>query len=231
MSALTLTHELDVVRPSLCLAENEDSWDTIAQGMARLTSLCNAGGCDLPTELISFLRSVSRPIIGAMTSERTRLSGVAIELISVVASGLGRTFEPLLSLFFPTLLMLCSRTNKIILNRARTVILTIIETTQLPSILPQLLICLKDKSASLRLTVAEATLTCMNCFNPPDLEKDARAKEIETIIRAVATDANADVRKVGIRVFEAYKIVLPGRVDRRVAGLVRLCFILTTMVS
>jgi hypothetical protein len=54
----------------------------------------------------------------------------------------------------------------------------------------------------------------MNCFNPPDLEKETRARDIETIIRIAARDAHADVRKVSRKLFEAYKLLLPSRVER-----------------
>lgn len=178
--------------------------------------MCQNGACDWPEEFIPALRVLSRPLISAMNSERTRLSGVAIDLIGLVASGLGSTFEPLLKIFFPVLLALSGRTNKVIITRARACIIVIIETTQLPSILPYFLQSVKDKSTSLRLTATEGTLTCMNCFNPPDLEKDTRAREIEAIIRATARDANADIRKVSRKIFEAYKLLLPGRVDRYV---------------
>ncbi|EKM54369.1 uncharacterized protein PHACADRAFT_96626, partial [Phanerochaete carnosa HHB-10118-sp] len=75
------------------------------------------------------------------------------------------------------------------------------------------------KSASLRLTAAEASLACLQCFNPPDLQKDVRGQEVETLIRCFATDANADIRKVGRKIFEAYSILLPGRVDTFIAPL------------
>ena len=57
-------------------------------------------------------------------------------------------------------------------------------------------------------------LLCLKSFNPPDLEKESRAKEIEATIRATAVDANADVRKVARKIFDAYKILLPRRVQR-----------------
>jgi hypothetical protein len=153
-----------------------------------------------------------------MNSERTRLSGVAIDLIGSVASGLGSIFEPMLQIFFPSLLTLSGRTNKVITTRARACIIVIIEATQLSSILPFFLQSVKVKSTSLRLVVAEGTLACMNCFNPPDLEQDTRAREIEAVIRATARDANADIRKVSRKIFEAYKLLLPGRVDRYVVA-------------
>jgi hypothetical protein len=200
----------------LALTESEDSWDTIAKGVTRLTYLCQNGACDFPPELTAFIRSFSRPLNNAMCSERSRLSGAAIDLQCALASGLGAELEPLLPLFFPTLLTLCTRTNKVFITRARTCILAFIETTQLPAILPYLSEASKDKSVSLRITAAESVLACLNCFNPPDLEKEARARLVEDVIRVTARDASADVRKVSRKVFEAYKALLPGRVDKYV---------------
>ena len=59
-------------------------------------------------------------------------------------------------------------------------------------------------------------MACLNCFNPPDLEKDVRARLVEDVIRVTARDASADVRKVSRKVFEAYKALLPRRVDKYV---------------
>lgn len=198
----------------MALTETEESWDTIAKGITHLANLCKNGACNFPAELTASLRSLSRPLNNAMCSERSRLSGAAIDLLRGLASGLGRDLEPLLSLFLPTLLVLCTRTNKVFVARARTCILALIENAQLPAILPYLLNASTDKSASLRLTAVESVLACLNCFNPPDLEKDARAKVIEDVIRATARDASGEVRKISRKVFDAYKVVLPGRVDK-----------------
>ncbi|KIL68964.1 hypothetical protein M378DRAFT_40729, partial [Amanita muscaria Koide BX008] len=165
-----------------------------------------------PQEFVSAMKELSRPLTSALNSERTRLSGPAIELIAAAAAGLGSDFEPLLPMFFPSLLSLCSRTNKVVLARAKACVLTIIQSTQLPSVLHHLLLHAKDKSSTLRLVVAEGTLACLTCFNPPDLEKEARAKDVESLIRITAKDAAAEVRRASRDIFEAYKLVLPGRV-------------------
>ncbi|KAJ6557170.1 clasp N terminal-domain-containing protein [Mycena sp. CBHHK59/15] len=201
----------DAIRADLSLTETEETWDAIARSLSILAELCTEVASGTPADIVVSLRSISRPVTSAMNSERSRLSGVAIDLIGGVATCLGAAFEPLLPHFFPVLLVLASRTSKVTVARARTCILTIIEATHLPPVLSYLMQSVTDKSASLRLTVVESTLACMNCFNPPDLEKDARAKEVETIIRATARDANADVRKVSRKIFEAHKLLLPNR--------------------
>ncbi len=172
------------------------------------------GACDFPTILTSSIRSMHRSIISAAASERSRLSATAVECIGILATGLGPSFDPLVPLFVPALLSICSRPNKVFISRAKTTIQTIIDQTQLISLLPYFVRALRDKSVTLRLIAIESLLACVQCFNPPDLERDARAKEIEDAIRLTATDANADVRKVSRHVFDAYKILLPGRVER-----------------
>ncbi|KAK0461420.1 clasp N terminal-domain-containing protein [Desarmillaria tabescens] len=219
LSANDVKLRIEALVPRLTLIETEESWDTIATSITTLTQVCKDGSCEYTEVIVSSVRSLSNPITSAIKSERTRLSGVAIDCITELATGLGTSFEPLLPVFFPALLSLCARTNKVFVTRARACILVIIESTQLPSILPYFAHSIKDKSMSLRLAAAEGVLTYMNCLNPPDLEKEVRAREIENLIKATTRDANADVRKTGRKVFDAFKVLLPDRVDNFVAPL------------
>jgi hypothetical protein len=218
LCSTALGQQIDIHKPTLFLPETEDSWETICHGISSLSAICRNGAFEFAIDLIPIIQSISRPLTNAMYSERTRLSGAATQLVSVLASELGSGFDPLVPIFLPALLTLCSRTNKVVVTRSRTCIFTLIEATQLPSILSYFLPSIKEKSVSLRLVAAEGTLMCMNCFNPPDLEKETRAREIEVIIRATARDAHADVRKVGKKLFEAYKLILPSRIERYVGA-------------
>ncbi len=153
-------------------------------------------------------------LTSAAASERSRLSAAALECMATLAAGLGPSFDPLVPLFIPTLLSLCSRPNKVFISRAKATIRTIIDQTQLISLLPYFVGALRDKSVTLRLIAIESVLACVQCFNPPDLEKEARARDVENAIKLTATDANADVRRVSREVFNAYKILLPTRIER-----------------
>jgi len=217
VASADVKYYLNSVKDDLTLEETEDTWECITKAIQSFVGTCEQGGYEAaPAEVINALRNFSRPVVSAMNSERTRLCVAAIDLLVSTATGLGREFEQLLTLFMPPLLSLCGRTNKVVINRARTCIITIIESTQLASVLPYFLQNIKDKSASLRLVVAEGTLACLNSCNPPDLERESRARDIENIIRGTARDANADVRKLSRKIFECYKILLPDRVDRSV---------------
>lgn len=199
---------------ALQVPETEDSWERIAKAINELKAVFQDGGCDLTTEIVPICRTIAQPLNSATNSERTRLSGPAVEAVTAMATGCGTNFDSLLPLYFPAILNLCIRTNKVALNRARACILAIIEYTQLPAILSYFSPCFKDKSSSLRLVAAEGVLACLNSFNPPDLERGGRPAEIENIIRLAARDATADVRKIGKKIYEAYKEILPARVDR-----------------
>ncbi|KAF5355018.1 hypothetical protein D9756_005207 [Leucocoprinus leucothites] len=207
------------LKHSLSLPDSEETWDQISNGLQKLGQLCQSGAFEHAAEVVFSFRSIHRSLIGAMNSERTRLSGAALDVLTAVASGLGIEFEPLLPLFFPSLLSLCGRTNKVVITRARTCIFTIVEATQLPGIINYFTQFSKDKSPTVRLVVAEATLSCLKCFNPPTLEKESVSLAIESLIRNAARDPNADVRKVGKDVFQSYKVLLPDRVESFAAPL------------
>lgn len=209
-----MREELEHARASLSLAETEETWDTISNTLLGIMALLKGGACEYPTTLTSSIRSMYRPINSAAASERSRLSAAAVDCIAALATGLGPSFDPLVPLFIPTLLSLCSRPNKVFISRAKVALQTIIDQTQLISLLSYFAGALHDKSVTLRLIAIESVLSCVQCLNPPDLEKDARARDVENSIRLTATDASAEVRKVSRNVFDAYKILLPSRVER-----------------
>ncbi|KZP34547.1 hypothetical protein FIBSPDRAFT_942658 [Athelia psychrophila] len=213
-SSISLNRELEVICAVVVLPESEDSWEKIAKGITRIITLSNNGALDFPDDLVLGIRSMSRPLISAMCSERSRLSGAAIDMLHTLACGLGSDAEPLIPIFLPTLVTLCTRTSKVFVTRARTCILAFIENTQLPTILPYLALAAKDKSVTLRVVAVESVLSCLNCFNPPDMEKESRATMIEGIIKLTAKDANADVRRLSRKVFEAYKALMPTRLEK-----------------
>ncbi|KAK7685700.1 hypothetical protein QCA50_011044 [Cerrena zonata] len=208
-----LEYKLQPLREKIQVPETEESWDKIAKAIIGLTNVMNDEGTEYPTELTQLLRSLYRPLTCAAISERTRLSSAALELFKASAETLGKSFSTIIPLYLPTLLTLCTRPNKVVITRAKACIISVIESTQSPSILSFLADAIKGKSVTLRLAASECALACLNTFNPPDLEREKRAKEIESIIKSTAVDANADVRKLGRKIFDAYQILLPNRVD------------------
>ncbi|TRM59412.1 clasp N terminal-domain-containing protein [Schizophyllum amplum] len=218
-SPATLQYQIDCLRDSLCQPETEDSWNKIARAIESLSTLCVENSEEYHSVVTSSVRSLSRPITSAMVSERTRLSGTAVDFVGSIATSLERNFESLAPVFIPSLLLLCSRANKVFVNRAKACLSIIIEMTQLASLLPYFVQAVKDKSATLRLAAAEAGLACLNSCNPQDLEKESRIRDMESMIRSTAKDASADVRKVGKKLFQAFQALMPDRVPAFAAPL------------
>ncbi|RXW14299.1 hypothetical protein EST38_g11545 [Candolleomyces aberdarensis] len=206
-------------RADISLPETEDYWEKITKGFIALKTCCQDGAFSSTTEVVKIIKSFHSALTHSLLSERTRLCLAALDLIESVASACDSDFEPLLPQFFPTLMTLTGRTNKLVINRTKSCLLQLVESTHSPSVLPHFASYLQEKSATMRLISAECALAYMKCCNPPDLEKESRAVEIENILRKTARDANADVRKVGRDIFGAYKILLPDRVDRFTAPL------------
>ncbi|OAX33908.1 hypothetical protein K503DRAFT_748102 [Rhizopogon vinicolor AM-OR11-026] len=209
-SPSALKSELEDIRRKVSVQETGASWNTIEQGIVQLTQCCKNGGCAFATEVVAGIRSLSIPLNNAMNSERSRLSGATIELITALSVGLGPAFKPFLSIFIPTILGLCARTNKVSTSRAKASIFAVIKHTQSSSILPYLAASVHNKSPSLRLVAAESVLAYLN-FNTSN---GTRTHLIEDVIQSTSEDASAVVRAVGKTIYEAYKALLPDNVER-----------------
>ena len=105
------------------------------------------------------------------------------------------------------------RSNKVFSARGKACVIEIIGSTRLPGILTYLLNSVKDKSVIMRLAAAEAALACLNTCDPEELVKGVRQGEIESIIKATIQDASSDIRKTSRKMFEAYTILNPDRID------------------
>ncbi|KAJ8581368.1 hypothetical protein M405DRAFT_925434 [Rhizopogon salebrosus TDB-379] len=162
--------------------------------------------------MVAGIRALSTQLNHAISSERSRLSGTAIELVTALLAGLGHSFAPLITLFLPTLIGLCARTNKVFTKRAKTCVLAVIQGTQSQSPLPILVRSLAHKSPAVRLVAAEGILAYLN---RPAVDV-TRVRLLEEAIKLTSRDASAEVRKTGTKIFEAYKAILPERIERSV---------------
>jgi hypothetical protein len=165
---------------------------------------------------VAALRAHSKPLIRSLNSERTTLSGYGVTLLEHVISTLQNEAEPLCGIYIPPLLGLCTRTGKLYVTRARGCLMSLALEVQPPTLLTHLNSSVANKAVTLRLVAVEVAEACLQHYNPRDLAKEARAKEIETIIKTTAKDANPDVRKASRKLFEAYRAVLSERVSEQV---------------
>ena len=208
-----LNYHFATIEEHLTLPESEETWDKLTSAVARLKSLSDNGGAEFPSELVSLMRGVARPLINCVNSERSKLSGVSLELFTSLAQSLQSSFAPLIPVFFPTLLSQCMRSNKVFSARGKACVIEIIGSTRLPGILTYAVNSVKDKSVAMRLAAAETALACLNACDPEELAKGVRQGEIESIIKTTIQDANGDIRKTSRKMFEAYTILNPDRID------------------
>jgi hypothetical protein len=147
-----------------------------------------------------------------MLSERGRLSAVAVELVSTLASALGKRFDPLMLVFAPTLTKLCQRPNKVVLTRAHACITNIIQQTRLPSIIPFFKDAIKEKSVTLRVVVSESTLLCLKHIDEEKIVP--KLPDVEIIIKLAGRDANPEVRKNARLMLQEYRDHFPDHYAR-----------------
>lgn len=144
-----------------------------------------------------------------MLSERGRLSAVAIEVVSTLASALGRRFDPLMQGLAPSLMKLCQRPNKVVMARAQGCLTMVIKQTRLPSIFPYLRDSIKDKSVQLRKIASEAVYVCITHIEPDQIGN--KVADIETILKSAGRDASPEVRKHAKAIMQEYREKFPER--------------------
>jgi hypothetical protein len=208
-----LKQELNKLKDNLSLAETEETWQTISRNVERLSVVTDANAAEFADVVVDTLRECTKHLVRSLQSERTILSGCTFDLLTTAVVSLEGAFEPLITSYFPPLLSLCARPSKLVVSRAKATAFAIIHHTYSPIILRLLRESVSSKSTTLRQVVSEATLECLTNFSPRDLAKGSQIRELESIIKATARDASAEVRSISRHLFEAYETLLPERID------------------
>lgn len=177
-------------------------------------------------------------ITNCLITERTRLSGSTLDLMSS-ATRLGPSFQPLIQIYFPTILRLLARTNKLYITRTQSCISAIIHNTHLPHIMPYIAEGMSDKSATMRKGCAEAILEALskNASGGMLIDKEAIERRgslalIEEVIRKAAVDKEVKVREAGRQIWNVYKTEWSDRVDAcvyiiRTQAMLKMCYIVS----
>jgi CLASP N terminal len=149
-----------------------------------------------------------------MASERTRLSGPAVELVSVIGARMGIKFEPLIPLYVPTILKLCTRSSKIYVSRAQACLKLFASHCRVPVLVSLFKEAVTDKSQTLRISATDALHDFLSTSLRDGLPRMGKwVEDIEWIIKATARDATPETRKLSRRVFATYAQLWPERVN------------------
>jgi hypothetical protein len=149
-----------------------------------------------------------------MASERTRLSGPAVELVSVIGARMGVKFEPLIPLYIPAVLKLCTRSSKIYLSRAQACLKLFASHCRVPALVSLLKDAVTDKSQTLRISATDALYDLLSTSVRDGLPRTGKwVEDVEYIIRTTARDATPETRKLSRKVFNSYTQLWPERVN------------------
>ncbi|ORY90028.1 clasp N-terminal domain-containing protein [Syncephalastrum racemosum] len=185
--------------------ESEDTWEKFDQALRNIIVWTVDDNAHRYEHFATHLRALKRPIIQSLTTERTRLSKTAFELLQTLAQTMQREYEPLHEMFGLTLVKLFARTNKVQLQRARTCYTHLIDHAKLTKSIPSLCALLKkgtEPNKAVRHGVAGCLEHIIVVNDPQDLKP--YLTHLTTAIRQAATDSSPDVRAAIRACFQAY---------------------------
>ncbi|KAG9300244.1 hypothetical protein G9A89_011317 [Geosiphon pyriformis] len=191
--------------------ETEHTWQQFDVAIKRFGALTRGGASKFEQAFITGIKCLKHPLLNSLLTDRTRLSGSTLELIQEFSIALGRKFESLADIFIPGILKLCSRSNKVFVNRARGCMGTILRESRVLNLIPKLKDALQNQSKPLRSSAAEFMLICMELNDKSALF--TQIEELEVAIRVGSVDSLQEVRETLRKVFLIYKEKFPDRVE------------------
>lgn len=211
VSSLTDLHtHFDDLYDDLHSPETEHTWQKIERALLHIQAITRGGATKYP-EFVSLLKDASSPICNALLSERTKLSGTAGDLLNSIAPRMAERFDPLVSVFVPTLLLICARTNKVAVKRAEKSLHFIVKHCRPPAVVGYLKEAIRDKGQGLRAVAAATLVVVLDNTEKERLQR--RVADIEGCIKSGATDSNVEVRQTTKVIFERYVGMWPERVE------------------
>ncbi|PVU94160.1 hypothetical protein BB560_005956, partial [Smittium megazygosporum] len=195
-STQDLERKLDCIFSDLSLDETEDSWSKIDASLKNLASLSIAGALKYPV-FVSGLESNSSFISRSILTERTRLSGTALDFISTLSQQNELKFRQVSNLFVHDIIKLCAPSK----NSSK---------------------ILRSNVSKVLLTAIQEIGTGDSGFSDPAKEK-AEASQyfeaIESTIACTAVDAEVTVRSTAKTIYEVYTTKYPENKDKLVEKL------------
>lgn len=147
-----------------------------------------------------------------MLSDRGRLSGVATDFLTSMAPRLSNHFHPLTPLYIPPLIRLLARPNKVYLRRAEKCVMTILTHCPAPGLIGSIKVGIEDKNEACRRSCGAALEKMMREWSR-ELIGAKGVVELESAMRRMATEKDAEVRKIGKRMWAVYEAKWPERIQ------------------
>ncbi|KAI8461081.1 hypothetical protein BY996DRAFT_1006281 [Phakopsora pachyrhizi] len=186
--------EFELLKAALLQEETEDTWEKIDSSLKRFIGVVRGGGCDYPEEFMKRWKEtdIVRGMVNSMLTERTRLSGTALDLMGCTVR-LRSYWESAVPFYVPTIIKLLGRASKIYVTRASTTLNSLVKGTNI----------LEPDDEPQRLNKTRSHLDVLG----------KRINDIEKVIKTGGRDRDPKVRAVFKQIWELYQQNWPNRAD------------------
>ncbi|KAI8343362.1 clasp N-terminal domain-containing protein [Chlamydoabsidia padenii] len=180
--------------------EGEETWEQFDQALKNIKVWATVDKIHQYPGFVDHIKSLKQPIISSLTSERTRLSGTASDLLQALSQAMQRKYEIIHELFMPTLIQLFSRSNKVHVRNTLTCFKTIVENSKVPRTTHRLCMILKKSNSDNNNNISKATryhvTECLNKVIQVNATHDLLhyVNDIQSAIENTAMDPAPEVR-------------------------------------
>ncbi|KAJ1567208.1 hypothetical protein HK405_006770, partial [Cladochytrium tenue] len=209
--------------------ETEESWQLLDTNLARMgdavgravaaAAAAGVAPSQFATDgssVVTVVRRLKTPVNLALSSERSRLSRTAMQVMEDISGCLGRDAGPLVVDVFPTLIRLCSRANRVYVLSATRTMLALIRTSASPAIVSLLADSFQSPSKTLRTSIAECLVCFLECSR--GRESDIPLESVEMLLAQSLKDAAVEVRAHSKKAKDLYQSICPLRADAISSG-------------
>ncbi|ORZ23438.1 clasp N-terminal domain-containing protein [Absidia repens] len=205
--------------------ENEETWAQFDQALKSIKLWATADKIYQYPGFVDHIKLLQQPIISSLTSERTRLSGTASDLLQALSQAMKRKYEIIHELFMPTLIRLFSRSNKVHVRNTLTCFKTIVENSKVPRTTHRLCLILKNNNSDTKNTTSTGNISkstryhvteCLNAVIQVNATNDLLryVADIEAAIRNTAMDSAPEVRSSIRMCYKLYCEKIPDRASK-----------------
>ncbi|KAI9321433.1 clasp N terminal-domain-containing protein [Dichotomocladium elegans] len=196
--------------------ETEESWEQLNSALMNVTRWVEEDKVHEYDGFVKHIKQLHDGINRTLLSQRTRLAGMATQLLETLATNMGRAYEPLHDLFHATLVSMFARTKKVTVKQAVTCMMTIIEAAKMPRYIPRFADIITNRDIRRNPSTLASAAAC--------IEKAVEVNAIEAIepylgaveasIRVGITKPAAEVRASLRSCFQTYQRKMPEKAAR-----------------
>ncbi|KAL0093334.1 clasp N terminal-domain-containing protein [Phycomyces blakesleeanus] len=185
--------------------ESEETWEMHNAALRNMTTWILKIDAHKQTYFIERIKKLKAPIIISLLSERSRLSGTAMEMLKALSKAMKTDYQDIHELFATALFSLFSKSSKVTHTRALECYKSIVNNSSIPKGIRHLCLALKKPPIPNK-SARECALECLNTLiqvNDPT-KITQYILSIEETIKISAKDPSSEVRSKARVCYKAY---------------------------